>query len=122
MTYNIHHIHVWPVARIAFIVSLMLGLVAGIFYLVIMGMLANFMAYTGDARYADEFFRFSGFAGVIAIFFLAFFQAVVWTVLASALIAVYNLLGGISVDIDAEFPPAVAIREGTAQKPEDESA
>ena len=104
MKYHIHHIHIWSVVRIAFVFFLLLGLFFGVVYLLMMGMLANFMAFSGDTEMAGDFFRFSGLVGVMGIFILAFMHSALWSALIAVLLLVYNLLGGVRFEVDIERP------------------
>ncbi|MGB7063425.1 MAG: DUF3566 domain-containing protein [Candidatus Zixiibacteriota bacterium] len=90
MTYEIKKIDIWSVVKIAFILSGIFGLLAGLLYAVMLTMIGGILSQLGG-----EFEAMKGLTGAVGIFmafFLALFYAVIGAVGAAISTWIYNLL------------------------------
>ena len=117
MIYNIRTIDIWSVVRIVFVLLTLIGVIGGLFYLIAMAVMANFMAQMGDLEFADEFFQMSGVLGVFMILFLAVGNSIFWSIITAILIGIYNLMGGITVTIEGAVQPSLVQQPSHQQYP-----
>ena len=104
MTYEIKKIDVWSVVKIAFILSGIFGLLAGLLYAVLLTLVGGILSQLGG-----EFEAMKGLTGAVGIFmafFLALFYAVIGAVGAAICTLIYNLLarglGGVKFYLEQE--------------------
>lgn len=104
MTYEIKKIDVWSVVKIAFILSGIFGLLAGLLYAVLLTLVGGILSQLGG-----EFEAMQGLTGAVSIFmafFLALFYAVIGAVGAAICTLIYNLLarglGGVKFYLEQE--------------------
>lgn len=104
MTYEIKKIDVWSVVKIAFILSGIFGLLAGLLYAVLLTLVGGILSQLGG-----EFEAMKGLTGAVGIFmafFLALFYAVIGAVGAAICTWIYNLLarglGGVKLYLEQE--------------------
>lgn len=104
MTYEIKKIDVWSVVKIAFILSGIFGLLAGLLYAVLLTLVGGILSQLGG-----EFEAMKGLTGAVSIFmafFLALFYAVIGAVGAAICTLIYNLLarglGGVKFYLEQE--------------------
>lgn len=104
MTYEIKRIDVWSVVKIAFILCGIFGLLAGILYAIMLTMVGGLLGQIGGEFGAMR--GLTGAVGIIMVFFLALFYAVVGAVAAAIFGWIYNLLaaglGGIKFHLEQE--------------------
>ncbi|NVM04655.1 MAG: hypothetical protein HWN67_20190 [Candidatus Helarchaeota archaeon] len=116
MEYEIKRFNIWSVAKIVFIIFLIIGFLISLFYVVIIGILQNFVQSFGIDEFEGEAMRFTGFIGIFLIIFLTFFYAIVTTIFSIFFTGLYNIIagviGGIKFNINKE---SFEISEGTAQ-------
>jgi hypothetical protein len=105
MTYEIKRLDVWSCVKMAFILCGIIGLIFGIFYAMILTMVGGVLSQMGG-EFQSLGGLFTGALGILMVFFLAIFYAVLGAVFAAILGWLYNLLakglGGIKFDLAGE--------------------
>ncbi|KPK99671.1 MAG: hypothetical protein AMJ91_06885 [candidate division Zixibacteria bacterium SM23_73_3] len=104
MTYEVKRIDVWSVVKIAFILGGIFGLLAGILYAMMLAMIGGFLSQLGGEFGAMP--GLTGAVGIVTIFFMVLFYAVVGAVITAIFTWMYNLLakgmGGIRFNLEQE--------------------
>jgi len=104
MTYEVKRIDVWSVVKIAFILGGIFGLLAGILYAMMLAMIGGFLSQLGGEFGAMP--GLTGAVGIVTIFFMVLFYAVVGAVITAIFTWIYNLLakgmGGIRFNLEQE--------------------
>jgi hypothetical protein len=104
MTYEIKKIDIWSMVKIAFVLGGIFGLFAGILYAMMLTMIGGLLS-----QMSGEFGGMPGLTGavgIIAIFFMVLFYAVLGAVGTAIFTWIYNLLakgmGGIRFHLEQE--------------------
>lgn len=113
MKLELKRISLWATIKISFILNLVIGFVVGCFYALIFASLAMLpSASLQDSPFGE----ISGVVALIIPFFMAFFVAVMNTILAFLLVVVYNFaartMGGMEfefLNIEAQSIPATPV-------------
>jgi hypothetical protein len=104
MTYEIKKIDVWSMVKIAFILGGIFGLFAGIMYAMMLTMIGGFLSQMGGEFGGIP--GLTGAVGIITIFFMVLFYAVVGAVITAIFTWIYNQLargmGGIRFHLEQE--------------------
>ena len=104
MTYEIKKIDVWSVVKIAFILSGIFGLLAGLLYAVLLTLVGGILSQLGGEFEAMQ--SLTGAVSIFMAFFLALFYAVIGAVGAAICTLIYNLLarglGGVKFYLEPE--------------------
>ncbi len=104
MTYEIKKIDVWSVVKIAFILSGIFGLLAGLLYAVLLTLVGGILSQLGGEFEAMQ--SLTGAVSIFMAFFLALFYAVIGAVGAAICTLIYNLLarglGGVKFYLEQE--------------------
>ncbi|HHM23805.1 MAG TPA: hypothetical protein ENJ23_02040 [Bacteroidetes bacterium] len=95
---------VWSVIKIAFLLSLTLGLVIGFFYFSLLSLIGQIAGTLGGEEMQLE--NFGAGMGLFIAIFIAIFTALFYTLVSAILAVLYNLFaswaGGIRVKLDVE--------------------
>ena len=122
MTYEIKKIDVWSVVKIAFILYGIFGLIAGLFYAVMLTLLGGIISQLGQlgGEFGDMTGFFTGAVGIVTAFFMALFYAVIGSIFTAIFIWLYNVLakltGGIRFHLEGEKIAAAAIAPAEKQE------
>ncbi len=105
MKLHLKRISVWPVVKVTFLVSLVLGFILGLIYAMFVGFFLALGSAMQSAYNAEEFGMAS--AGIMLVFmpiFFAFFTAIAYTIMALVCTLCYNFvartMGGIEYDVE----------------------
>ena len=98
---------IWPVAKVSFLILLVVGIIVGIFYAIFLSgwsyLMDSFMG--SDFRHEMAFMRGFGF---VMIPFFAIFYAISGTIMSIICALIYNLIasaaGGIEMELDEKTP------------------
>jgi hypothetical protein len=120
MIYEIKKIDVWSVIKISFFIYGIFGFLFGLLYVAMLSMVGGILSQMGG-----EFGAIRGLAGALGFFgmiFMAFFYAVIGSVITAIFAWIYNLLaiglGGIRFHLDQE---RAKVTMQTKQRTEEES-
>jgi hypothetical protein len=120
MTYEIKRVDVWSMVKIAFVLGGIFGLLAGILYAMMLTMIGGFLSQMGGEFGSMP--GLTGVVGIVTIFFMVLFYAVVSAVVAAIFTWIYNVLargmGGIKCYLEQEKAKVVM---QPLQRPEAES-
>ncbi|MCK4857020.1 MAG: DUF3566 domain-containing protein [candidate division Zixibacteria bacterium] len=107
MKYELKRIAVWPVIRITFMLSLVLGFITGIFYAIFITMFAFLPMQMGGTfgSEPDLPMAVGGILLVIMPIFMAGFMAVINTIMAIITTLVYNLAARLTGGLEWELAP-----------------
>ena len=104
MKYELKRIDIWPVVKIVFILSLLLGFFIGILYAGLFFLMDAFTQLAAETGFGEMSSLGGGFA-LIALFGCTFGISFFYTVGAVIFVVLYNLLagsvGGIHFEIEA---------------------
>jgi hypothetical protein len=104
MTYEIKKIDVWSMVKIAFILGGIFGLFAGILYAMMLTMIGGLLSQMGGEFGGMP--GLTGAVGIITIFLMVLFYAVIGAVGTAIFTWIYNLLargmGGIRFHLEQE--------------------
>jgi len=105
MDYEIRCIDVWSVVKIVFVISLVLGLIVGLFYFLVVISLGSLVSSFGFGEEIDtsSFTQLAGFLGLFMAIFIAILTAIFYSIVSAIAVGLYNLLsrwaGGIQVQL-----------------------
>ncbi len=107
MKYELKRIAVWPVIKITFMLSLVLGFITGIFYAIFITMFAFLPRQMGGTfgSEPDLPMAVGGILLVIMPIFMAGFMAVINTIMAIITTLVYNLAARLTGGLEWELAP-----------------
>ncbi len=112
MRFELKSIPVWPFIRIAFFCNLIAGVIIGLLYIPLLGVMMQAMSQSplfGGEDLGAENVSF-GILVIIVPIFMAFFTGFFWTLFELVMVGIYNLLarmvGGIELNLQsvAEAP------------------
>ena len=104
LKYEIKHIDVWAVMKIAFLLGGVMGFIFGLFYAIFLSIVGGILDMIGGGGFEEISGLFTGVFGFFMIFFMVFTYAVVGSIMAAILAWLYNLfariVGGIKVTLN----------------------
>jgi hypothetical protein len=104
MTYEIKKVDIWSMVKIAFVLGGIFGLFAGIMYAMMLTMIGGLLSQMGGEFGGMP--GLTGAVGIVAIFFMVLFYAVVSAVVTAICTWIYNLLakgmGGIRFHLEQD--------------------
>ncbi|UCF05388.1 MAG: DUF3566 domain-containing protein [bacterium] len=116
-TYEIRRIPVWPVAKVAFVMLLVIGIIIAIIYSIIFSSLSFLAGTFGDSPLGEEFSLVRNL-GFVIIPIIALTYAVFGTIAAIIWVLIYNLVssivGGVGLELQETGSETVTgIRQGS---------
>ena len=104
MEYEIKRFNIWSVAKITFIVFLVIGILLSLFYLSIISLIQNFIHNFGGGEFDNDIMFITGITGIILPIFISIFYAVMATIFSVFVLGLYNIaasiIGGIKFTIN----------------------
>ena len=121
MKYEMKHIDVWSVMKVAFLLCGVTGFIFGLFYAVFLSMVGGILDMIGGGGFEEISGLFSGVFGFFMAFFLAFTYAVVGAIMAAIIAWLYNLFvriaGGVKFTLEPESAPPKRYLNTTSASP-----
>ena len=111
MEYEIKRFNLLSAAKILFIIFLVIGILLSMFYMLIVGILGNFMESVGLDAFEGEMIGLSGAGGFFIVLFLSIFYSLILTALSLFMLVLYNIAAGFAGGIKFNTPT------GTLNKP-----
>ena len=106
MKYEIKHIEVWSVVKIAFLICGVMGFIFGLFYAIFLSIIGGILDMVGGGEFEEISGLFTGLFGFFMVFFLAFTYAVVGSIMAAIIDWLFNLfariVGGVKITLESE--------------------
>jgi len=104
MKYRLNRIPLWPVAKVAFVILLVIGIIIGLLYGVLMSGLGVIMGALGESAWGEDLPAI-GNLGFLMIPFIAVFYAITGTIWILLWVLIYNVVaqvvGGIELELSA---------------------
>ncbi|MFC1558107.1 DUF3566 domain-containing protein [candidate division KSB1 bacterium] len=94
MKYELKRIHIWSAAKITFLITLILGLLMSLFYIVSLTLVQNLVEYIGEGIIDESMIQLVSANSLFLVFFISVFYAVVTTVFTIFFTALYNIIAG----------------------------
>jgi hypothetical protein len=101
-TLELKHVEIGSLFKVAFILYLVLGLVAGLFFGMALAMMGSFASFLGD-EHIPGFGMITGAAGFIAVPVMAMCYGVVGSLVVSIVGLLYNFAAGKMGGVKLEF-------------------
>lgn len=109
MVYHLKRISVWPVVKLAFIISGVIGLCIGSLYGLALTFLGGLLRMTGGEDAPSLLGMITGVAGVVIAILVAMMCAVFGAIAAAVVVWLYNalagLIGGVEFLLEPVMPP-----------------
>ncbi len=104
MEYEIKHLDVWSVAKVVFIIFLIIGFFISIFYVLLLASFAGMGGFGGE--FGSTFPHLTGGFALLMALFMSVVIAVLYAVIASLFAVLYNIfvgwMGGIKMELESE--------------------
>ena len=94
MKYELKRIHIWSAAKITFLITLILGLLMSLLYIVSLTLVQNLIEYIGEGIIDESMIQLVSANSLFLVFFISVFYAVVTTVFTIFFAALYNIIAG----------------------------
>ena len=105
MLYTIRRIEIWPVMKIVFLSSLIVGVIISLLYIIAVSFITNIVSTYAAPELGEEFFQLAGPFSFGIMLMLSLSNALTLTIVAVILIVMYNLIsslaGGLEIDLQS---------------------
>ena len=95
MECEIKRFNLWSAAKILFIIFLVISILLSMFYMLIVGVLGNFLQSMGLNEFEGEMINVSSIGGFFIVLFLSIFYSIFLTVISVFMLVLYNIAAGI---------------------------
>ena len=94
MDYELKRINILSATKITFLISLILGLLFSLFYLVCLTILQNVVDYIGGGIFEENIIQFVSASSLFIVIFISLFYSVTVSVFTIFFCALYNIIAG----------------------------
>ena len=94
MEYEIKRFNIWSVAKIVFIIFLIIGFLVSLFYMAILSVIGNLFQALELDEFEGEAIGLSSLVGIFLIIFLPFFYATITSIFSIFFTGLYNIIAG----------------------------